>query len=91
MLQKVYLQTKNINLIRFGAYNLTNDKIDQIVYEMNPIQFAVFNLLARFLNPVEKDPQVASEVTCEVKRLWLILSLFVPLNIDDKPDRLLTK
>lgn len=64
---------------------------DQMVYEMNAIQYAVFNLLARFLNPVEKDPQVATEVTCEVKRLSLILSLFVPLDIDNLPDRLLTK
>lgn len=64
---------------------------DQMVYEMNAIQYAVSNLLSRYLNPVEKNPQVADEVTYEVKRLSLILSLFVPLNIDNLPDRLLTK
>lgn len=64
---------------------------DQMVYEMNAIQFAVSNLLKRFLDPVEKNQQVASEVTFEVKRLSLILSLFIPLDIDNLPDRLLTK
>lgn len=64
---------------------------DQIVYELNAMQYAVSSLLKRYLDPVEKNPQVAKEVTAEVKRLSLILSLFEPLRTEDLPDRLLTK
>lgn len=64
---------------------------DQMVYELNAIQYAVIALLGRYLKPVEKNEQVANEVTHEVKRLSTILSLFVPLNVDNLPDRLLTK
>lgn len=64
---------------------------NQIVYEMNAVQSAVIPLMKRYKDPVEKNPQIANEVSDELRRLITLLSLFEPLSIDKIPDRLPTK